>query len=164
MFSMFSYTRTHQYWLTSKNSHQLCVDTGCRLENLSSVIANKNRWWDSQGNLCCRHTLMIMSWCFHTTYKMKQTQLSKRWDSQIQCKYFSKIKFVDLIFWATIKTDRKLLVKAFQNIVFEIWTTQKIGHQGCYFFLIVFHNILIKIVIYTSPTFLNQLNPISFIN
>ena len=30
---------------------QLCIDTGCRLEDLPGAI-DKDNWWESQGNLC----------------------------------------------------------------------------------------------------------------
>ena len=40
--------------------HQLCVDTGCRLEDLPSLMADKERWQGSQRNLYYQHTFFII--------------------------------------------------------------------------------------------------------
>ena len=39
--------------------HQLCVDTGCSLEDLLGAMDDRNRWREreSQGNLCCQYNL-----------------------------------------------------------------------------------------------------------
>ena len=40
--------------------HQLCMDTGCRLEDLLRVMSDRDGWQDSQGNPGCWHALMKM--------------------------------------------------------------------------------------------------------
>ena len=56
------YTQTHQCWLTSKNFYQLCMDTGCCLEDLPGAMYGRDGWREreSQENLCCQPDLMIM--------------------------------------------------------------------------------------------------------
>ena len=58
--SVDSYTWTHQYWSTSKNLHQLCVDTRCSLEDLSGMMYDRDRWWETRDTSCCQCDLMIM--------------------------------------------------------------------------------------------------------
>ena len=36
---------THQHWLTGKNIHPYCTDTGCHIEDLPRVMADRGRWW-----------------------------------------------------------------------------------------------------------------------
>ena len=49
--------------------HQLCADIECHPEDLSKVMAYRDEWQESQGNLCCQHTLMMMS-CFWELFKL----------------------------------------------------------------------------------------------
>ena len=44
---MESYTWTHQCWSTNKTYiNQLCVNTGCRLEDLPKTIADRDESWE----------------------------------------------------------------------------------------------------------------------
>ena len=43
-----------------QNIYQLCTDPGCHLEDLLRTMTNRDGWRESQGNLCCRHALMMM--------------------------------------------------------------------------------------------------------
>ena len=54
------YTWTGQGCPTSKNLHQLCVDTGCSLEDLQGVKDDRERKRESQGNPCCQCDLMMI--------------------------------------------------------------------------------------------------------
>ena len=48
-----SYTWIHLCWLTSKDLHQLCMDTGYCLEDLPSMMANRDGWWESYDKILC---------------------------------------------------------------------------------------------------------------
>ena len=41
---MDTYAWLCQCWLTSKNLHQLCIDTGCSLEDLPEAIDDRDEW------------------------------------------------------------------------------------------------------------------------
>ena len=51
---IFLWIPTHRHisfcWPVKNYIHQLYADTGCYLEDLPKVIANKNRWEESQWN------------------------------------------------------------------------------------------------------------------
>ena len=51
-----SYTSTCQCWLTSKDLNQLCVNTGCTLENLPGVMDDREGWQERIGELCAVYT------------------------------------------------------------------------------------------------------------
>ena len=48
-------------WPAKTNIHQLCADTVCHQEDLSRVMADRDRWWDRIKEIWCyQHNLMIM--------------------------------------------------------------------------------------------------------
>ena len=57
------WTSTHGHtnigWPTKTYIHQHYPDTGCRLEDLTRVMADMDEWQESQGYTCCLHALMI---------------------------------------------------------------------------------------------------------
>ena len=50
--SGFPYIDTPVLANQQRNIHQLCVDTGCQLEDLPRDMDNKEEWQKSQENLC----------------------------------------------------------------------------------------------------------------
>ena len=57
---MNSYTWTCQCWLTNKDLHQFCVDTGYSIEDLPIVMNDRDRWQERVKELCYQHNLMMM--------------------------------------------------------------------------------------------------------
>ena len=52
----------HNIWLTSKDLHTsgLCADARHNLEDLSWMMNDRDRWWESVKELCQQHNLMMM--------------------------------------------------------------------------------------------------------
>ena len=47
------YTWINQCWLANKNYiHQLCMDTGCSLEDLPKMMAHRHGWWKIVKEIC----------------------------------------------------------------------------------------------------------------
>ena len=41
--------------------YQVCVDTGCSLEDYTRAMSDRDGWRESQGELCCQqHFMMIV--------------------------------------------------------------------------------------------------------
>ena len=62
-------------WLARTYLHQICVDTGCSLEDLLKEMDDRNGWRESQENLCDQNNLMmvmIMHIYIHTHMYIKK--------------------------------------------------------------------------------------------
>ena len=46
-------------WPARTYLQQLCIDMGCSFEDLLGVMDNRNKWRESQGNLCKQCDLMM---------------------------------------------------------------------------------------------------------
>ena len=54
-------------WPVKTYIYQFCLDTGSCLENLPSVMTDRDEWQERvKGNPCCQHTLMISHTHTHT--------------------------------------------------------------------------------------------------
>ena len=85
--SMDPYTWMCQYWPTSKNLHQLCMDTRCSLKDLLGVMDDKDRQKESLGNPCyqcdwvmifCQRKMLFIS--FNNLYNLCRTANMKLFD------------------------------------------------------------------------------------
>ena len=65
-FSMDSCSWICLCWPTSKDVHEICVDTECSLEDLAAVMDDRDGWWEkeSQRTLCCQHNLIMMIYIY----------------------------------------------------------------------------------------------------
>ena len=78
--SVNSHTQTHQCWSTKNLIHQLCSDTGCRLDCLQRAMADWNGWRESQGNLCSQYDdddwyyvcMIKRLWCIGWSWALKR--------------------------------------------------------------------------------------------